>query len=178
MSAAHRSAPARAAAPEGASSAGDTRERLIEAASRLLARGGTEAVTMRQVGELAGVSRAAPYRHFDDKHDLLCAVAQRSMEAVRTEVVTALPTERTPPAEVPAALRRAFFSYLRDGIDRPEHYRLAFGEHLARVDGSGVQEAAEEMMQAGVDSLAAGQRAGVIRAGDPRAMAILAWSSL
>ncbi|MUL43334.1 TetR/AcrR family transcriptional regulator [Streptomonospora sp. PA3] len=174
MSAAHGENAA--AREEEAGGSGDTRERLIEAASRLLAGGGPEAVTMRGVGELAGVSRAAPYRHFDDKNDLLRAVAQRSIDAVRTEVVAALPTADTPPAEVPAALRRAFFAYLRDGVDRPEHYRLTFGEHLADI-GS-VRETAEEIMQSCVAALTDGQRAGVIRAGDPRAMAILAWSAL
>ncbi|QBI54536.1 TetR/AcrR family transcriptional regulator [Streptomonospora litoralis] len=158
--------------------AGDTRERLIEAASQLLAGGGPEAVTMRKVGELAGVSRAAPYRHFDDKEDLLRAVALRSLEAVRSEVMEALPTAATPPAEVPAALRRAFFAYLRDGIDRPEHYRLTFGEHLSYVDGPGVHEAAKALIERCVDALAQGQRAGAIRAGDPHDMAVLAWSAL
>ncbi|MDT0302523.1 TetR/AcrR family transcriptional regulator [Streptomonospora wellingtoniae] len=175
MSAAQRRRAGAAAEP---AAAGDTRERLIRAASELLADGGPDAVTMRRVGELAGVSRAAPYRHFDDKHDLLRAVALRSLEKVHAEVAAELPTARTRPDEVPAALRRAFHAYLRHGVDRPEHYRLMFGEHLSHVDGTGVHEAAEGLMQLSVDSLAEGQRAGVVRSGDPRAMAILSWSAL
>ncbi|GAA1771203.1 MULTISPECIES: TetR/AcrR family transcriptional regulator [Streptomonospora] len=178
MSAAQQRRPAGAADPAVAGAAGDTRERLIGAASELLADGGPDAVTMRRVGELAGVSRAAPYRHFDDKHDLLRAVALRSLGEVRAAVVSALPTAQTPVEEVPAALRRAFSAYLQSGVDHPEHYRLMFGEHLSHVDGADVHEAAEELLQASVDSLGEGQRAGVVRSGDPRAMAILSLSAL
>jgi len=184
MSAAHgenQTARRGGSGPSGAGGPGaysDTRERLIEAASRLLSGGGPDAVTMRKVGELAGVSRAAPYRHFHDKDDLLRAVALRSMTMVGNEVAEALPAPDTPAAEVPEALRRAFFVYLRDGIDRPEHYRLTFGEHLSYVDGPGVHEAAKSLIQRCVDAVAQGQCGGAIRAGDPHDMAVLAWSAL
>ncbi|GAB3456614.1 TetR/AcrR family transcriptional regulator [Streptomonospora sediminis] len=181
MSAAQRSTAAGSADPDGPNAAGgrgDTRERLIGAASRLLADGGPDAVTMRKVGELAGVSRAAPYRHFDDKSDLLGAAALSSLEPALAEIHAALPTAATPPAAVPEALRRAFMAYLRYGMDHPKHYRLAFGEHLSFVDGSGVYEAASRTMGCAVDALAQGQRTGAVRAGEPRAMALLAWSAL
>jgi AcrR family transcriptional regulator len=56
----------------------DTRERLIEAAAELRDRGGPAAVTLREVGRIAGVSRSAPYRHFSDKGALLAVIAVRA----------------------------------------------------------------------------------------------------
>jgi AcrR family transcriptional regulator len=56
-----------------------TRDDLIEVATGLLDRGGVAAVTLREVGRLAGVSHNAPYKHFADKQALLAAVAARDL---------------------------------------------------------------------------------------------------
>lgn len=52
----------------------DFRERLCEAAERLFAEKGPEAVTMRQLAAELGVSPMTPYRYFQDKEDILAAV--------------------------------------------------------------------------------------------------------
>src|ERR1043165_7966959 len=52
----------------------DFRERLCEAAERLFAEKGPEAVTMRQLASELGVSPMTPYRYFEDKEDILAAV--------------------------------------------------------------------------------------------------------
>ena len=49
----------------------NTRAALLGAAAGLLEGHGLEAVTLRAVGERAGVSRQAPYKHFADKEALL-----------------------------------------------------------------------------------------------------------
>ncbi|HEX6345255.1 TetR/AcrR family transcriptional regulator [Umezawaea sp.] len=71
-----------------AESAATTRRALLDAAGALLDKGGTDAVTLREVGADAGVSRSAPYRHFADKESLLVAVA--------TEAWTPSPTSSKP----------------------------------------------------------------------------------
>src|SRR3954468_15270471 len=52
----------------------DFRERLCEAAERLFAEKGPDAVTMRQLSAELGVSPMTPYRYFEDKDDILAAV--------------------------------------------------------------------------------------------------------
>jgi len=61
-------------------SAAATRRALLDQAAALLDRGGPDAVTLREVGARAGVSRGAPYRHFCDKQSLLTAIAAESWE--------------------------------------------------------------------------------------------------
>lgn len=52
----------------------DFRDRLCEAAERLFAEKGPDAVTMRQLAAELGVSPMTPYRYFKDKDDILAAV--------------------------------------------------------------------------------------------------------
>lgn len=59
------------------------RESLIEEATLMIQQKGVASVTLRALGQNLGVSRTAPYRHFEDKNDLLCAVAQRGFDQFR-----------------------------------------------------------------------------------------------
>ena len=63
-------------------SAAATRRALLNDAAELLDSGGPAAVTLREVGARAGVSRGAPYRHFADKESLLTAVAVEGWERI------------------------------------------------------------------------------------------------
>ena len=59
-----------------------TRCALLNSAAALLDSGGPGAVTLREVGARAGVSRGAPYRHFAEKESLLTAVAAEGWERI------------------------------------------------------------------------------------------------
>ena len=72
---------------------GPTRAAILDAAAALLEDRGPESVTLRAVGEAAGVSRSAPYRHYADKAALMRALAtdaetsQRFRAYISTEVL-------------------------------------------------------------------------------------------
>lgn len=151
---------------------GGTRERLLSAASELLAEGGVPAVTLRGVGERAGVSRTAPYRHFHNKEDLLAAVALETFRHLQRDMAAAVEAD---PSSVPQVLRRGLHVYVRFGLARPEHYRLIFHDPAHSSEYPGVFS---ESLQYLADLLARGQRAGEIRAGDPHTLVILTWSAL
>ncbi|MBW1761539.1 MAG: helix-turn-helix transcriptional regulator, partial [Deltaproteobacteria bacterium] len=57
---------------------GNLREVLLETAFRLVDSDGVEAISMRALAREAGVSSAAPFRHFADKRVLLDAVAEKA----------------------------------------------------------------------------------------------------
>ena len=69
-----KSADARLAARRGYHH-GNLREALIEAARRLIAERGPAGFTLSDAAKLAGVSPAAPYRHFKDRQSLLRDIA-------------------------------------------------------------------------------------------------------
>jgi len=54
-----------------------SRARLLDAATTLLAKGGTDAVTIDAVTKLANVARATLYRHFDNGTELVAAAFGR-----------------------------------------------------------------------------------------------------
>ena len=103
-------------------SAAVTRRDLLAAAGALLDEGGPEAVTLREVGARAGVSRSAPYRHFADKAQLLAAVASEAWQ----EIGRALEHLAASGRDAPNALRGALVTFVDLGCTRPYRYRLMF----------------------------------------------------
>jgi AcrR family transcriptional regulator len=99
-----------------------TRQSLLDAAGALLDGGGPDAVTLREVGALAGVSRSAPYRHFANKETLLTALATNAMNDLG-DALDGLAAADDPPEQ---SLRAALLSLLAIGRTRPHVYRLMF----------------------------------------------------
>lgn len=102
-------------------SAAVTRRALLDAAAELLDLGGPEAVTLREVGARAGVTRGAPYRHFADKDSLLTAVATENWKRIGDQVHT-LRTDPTLSAS--EKLRGALRALIGGGRDQPHLYRM------------------------------------------------------
>src|SRR6204780_3890601 len=59
---------------------GNLKEALLQAALRPIAGEGPAGFTFADAARLAGVSPAAPYRHFRDRDELLSSIAQRGFE--------------------------------------------------------------------------------------------------
>ncbi|MEU4575253.1 TetR/AcrR family transcriptional regulator [Nonomuraea sp. ATR24] len=104
-------------------SAAATRRALLDAAADLLDGGGPDAVTLREVGARAGVSRGAPYRHFPDKDSLLTTVAAEALDRLAEQVRAVRADPRQPPAD---RLRHALSALMTIGRRRPHLYRLMF----------------------------------------------------
>jgi AcrR family transcriptional regulator len=139
-------------------------------------------VSLRQVAKRAGVSHTAPYRHFDSLTAVLDAVAaeiltdlaDRMRSAVRHAAGQARPAAADDDrlgAAMPA-LQAVAAIYVRFVLEQPAEARLVFSQpKAARPTDSPVADSAHQAFAVLVDVLAAGQRAGVVRAGDPRALA-------
>jgi AcrR family transcriptional regulator len=59
---------------------GNLKEALLKAALDLIAQKGAAGFTFADAARMAGVSPAAPYRHFRDRDELLSSIAQRGFE--------------------------------------------------------------------------------------------------
>ena len=79
---------------------GNLREALIQAGLKLLGEAGVQGLSLRAAAQLAGVSHAAPYRHFKDKDALVAAVAEQGFR-----LLTAAPCATSSRAAPPRAPR-------------------------------------------------------------------------
>lgn len=68
---------------------GNLREALVEAALRLIAERGPAGFAFAEIARAAGVSPAAPYRHFRDRTALVVEVARRGFEQFADELTHA-----------------------------------------------------------------------------------------
>lgn len=126
-----------------------TRRALLDAAGTLLDTGGPGAVTLREVGARAGVSRSAPYRHFADKESLLTAIATEAW----SDIGDGLGRLASGPDAAPEqSLRRALLSLITTGRTRPHLYRLMFTTPAA--DPTAAVRAAEHAQDLFLDIVA------------------------
>jgi AcrR family transcriptional regulator len=144
-----------------------TREDLVEVATGLLDSGGVAAVTLREVGRLAGVSHNAPYKHFADKQALLAAVAAQDLERHGELIQRAVKRKRSPQS----ALSEAMAGYITWALRYPERFRLVFGRWT--VESAELTEAAEAAQARLTGLVEAAQAAGTLPSGDPVRLASL-----
>lgn len=121
-------------------SAAATRRALLDDAARLLDSGGPAAVTLREVGARAGLSRGAPYRHFADKESLLTAVAAESWERIGDQMHALQTDSRRSPAD---KLRAALVDVITVSRQQPHLYQLMFTTPAG--DPTAVVRAAQRM---------------------------------
>lgn len=100
---------------------GDLRAALILAALEMLEAG--EPFSMRALARRAGVSPAAPYRHFADREALESALAVHGLR----ELMRALTAEVEPPTSA-AEVGELAVGYVRFALRRPALFRLMFGQ--------------------------------------------------
>ncbi len=156
---------------------GDLRRALLQAAVDLVGEVGVQGLSLREVARRAGVTHAAPYRHFPSKESLVAAIAEdgyRTMMRYMQEAQASLGD--APP------LQRFYASgngYLQFALAHPAYFRLMFGAtELNRRDYPSLREAAEAAFHLLLDSVVACQESGELKAGDPRELGLAAWSSI
>ena len=110
---------------------GDLRQALIEAAVTIVAEEQNWNFSLREVARRAGVSHNAPYNHFNEKRDLLDAVAAVGFDRLQGAMTSALEDS----ADAAAAMLAIARAYVAVAVANPALYRLMFGPELAAPDG-------------------------------------------
>lgn len=115
---------------------GDLRASLLAGAKQLLKDNGIEALSLRKLADLVGVSRTAPYHHFKDKNELLCAIAEEGFQHWHQQADDIF---READLSAKEKYRRFIFRYIQYAADNPELYDLMFGRTIwkqsAATDG-------------------------------------------
>jgi AcrR family transcriptional regulator len=146
---------------------------LLSAVGEVLAEGGADAFSLREVARRAGVSHAAPAHHFGDARGLLTAYATVSFAALAQALQVAAAARDEPIARL-KALGAAYVGF---ALAHPARYQLMF--RSARVDAQ--EPALREASQAAFAQLAQAVAAvtGRVQALDARdPQVLLAWSAV
>ncbi len=113
---------------------GNLREALIYAALDLIAKKGPAGFTFADAARSAGVSSAAPYRHFRDRDALITDVAQRGFELFAQQLADAWNDGRPEPVSAFENIGRAYLAFARN---EPAYYSAMFEAGLS-FDGNPV----------------------------------------
>jgi AcrR family transcriptional regulator len=104
---------------------GKLRTALVNEALRRLEAGEENALGLREVARAAGVSPAAPYRHFKNRAALMESVATIGFRRLKNTVLAA--AETTP---LPGRLQAMGLAYVRFALYHTHLFRLMFSSEL------------------------------------------------
>ena len=134
---------------------GNLKEALLQAALGLIAEKGAAGFTFADAARMAGVSPAAPYRHFRDRDELLSSIAQRGFEQFEALLTQAWDDGRP---DTVTAFERVGKAYLAFARNEPAFYSAMFESGLP-VDANPTLMAASErafaIIRAAAERLAA-----------------------
>jgi len=150
----------------------DTRTALLRAAIEIAEADGVGAIGLREAARRAGLTHGAPYRHFDSQRSLVAAVAEHGFKLLMAEVQAA---QAAAGADVLARFHALGVAYLCFALAHPGQFRIMFGAEAATEPA--VRSAEAAVFALAVNEIASAQRGGLIAAGDPQELALLAWST-
>lgn len=99
---------------------------LLDVALELIAEQGPQAFSLAEASRRAGVSVAAPYRHFGDRDALLAAVAERGYRALGDRMRLVVSAA----GSAPERLARAAGAYVSFTSEEPAAFAVMFGAGL------------------------------------------------
>jgi len=104
---------------------GDLREALIAATRELLIEHGPDGFTLADACRRAGVTTAAPYKHFRDKQEILEEIVARAFDQLKESNAKAVAERGSGTIEGITAMG---ISYLEFAVAQPAIFRLMFGD--------------------------------------------------
>jgi len=119
---------------------GNLRQALVEATVQLIEEKGPQAFTLAEAARLAGVSAAAPYRHFTGREDLLEEVARQGFEEFADRLEAAFDEGRPRPL---TAFLRMGQEYLVFAAERRGFYMAMFESGISIAGNAGLAQASE-----------------------------------
>jgi AcrR family transcriptional regulator len=119
---------------------GNLKEALVRAALALIAEKGPAGFTFADAARWAGVSPAAPYRHFRDRDELIADVARRGFEQFAAALVKAWDEGRPDAMKAFDRLGRAYLDFAKA---EPAYYSAMFEAGVALDTDPALRAASE-----------------------------------
>ena len=145
---------------------GDLRRALVEHSVALVREHGVDGFSLRAAARAAGVDPAAVYRHFDDRDDLMRAVAAAGLAELAARMRSGTDAVQGAAARFVATGT----AYVRFAVAQPEYFSVMFGRHGAAAPGAG----ARALLLATLTDLAAERPLAL----DVEAAAVVAWAAV
>ena len=123
---------------------GNLREALIQSALSLIGEKGPAGFTIAEAARSAGVSPAAPYRHFRDREELMADVARLGFERFAADLEKAWHGGNPSPLE---ALQNAGRAYLAFARNEPAYYAAMFETGLPQAASPALEQSAEQRVR-------------------------------
>jgi AcrR family transcriptional regulator len=153
---------------------GDLRAALVQEALGILREEGPQGLTLRAVARRAGVSQAAPYRHFADRRALVAAVAEDGFRRLQETML-----RRMQDAQGRGGLKLVAQAYVEFGLGNPAEYRVMFGPEVAVTDDlPALRETGRGVLGFVAEGIRQAQLAKAVGPGDPWLMAVATWATL
>lgn len=120
---------------------GDLRAALIEATRHLVEKKGPDSFSVADACRLAGVSTAAPYKHFKDKTEMLVETVLQGMARHRKNMIEAIQDLPEGSSDRITALG---IEYVNFALREPGVFRLKFGGYTDRMIDEKLEAAGQE----------------------------------
>ncbi|NQT60680.1 MAG: TetR/AcrR family transcriptional regulator [Bacteroidetes bacterium] len=149
---------------------GNLKNTLISSGLEILSEEGIGSLSLRNVAKRAGVSHAAPYRHFKNRESLIAAIAEEGYKKLSdTITISASLYPQNPELQ----LKEAGWGYIQFAVENPEHLKVMFGSFSDEcVLDKGTS------FDALIDLILTCQKADLVQAGDPITLALTTWSTV
>ncbi|MEQ8825428.1 MAG: TetR/AcrR family transcriptional regulator [Filomicrobium sp.] len=105
---------------------GDLKEALVQASYELVSQGGAENFLLSEACKRAGVSTAAPYKHFRDRDEILEIIVMRAFDELADRSMDAVASRGTGTLDGIVAMGKAYVTF---AADEQRLFRLMFGQH-------------------------------------------------
>jgi AcrR family transcriptional regulator len=119
---------------------GNLKEALIRAALELIAKKGPAGFTFAEAARWAGVSPAAPYRHYRDRDELISDVAKQGFVRFEQALLRAWDEGRPKPSEAFDRMGKAYLHFART---EPAYYSAMFEAGIALEGNPELREAGD-----------------------------------
>lgn len=154
---------------------GDLRRAIIETAQAMLREDKGWEFTLREIARRAGVSHAAPYKHFPDKSALLAELATLGFVELATALNAAKPKAAASMRDEVVPMAQTYIAF---ALQNPALYRLMFSAEEGRSTGLHLSDSALSVFDVTLDLLRRGQVAGVIRNRPIQGQGAACWAML
>ena len=152
---------------------GNLRDALVQAGLALLEEENAREITLRKVAKRAGVSHAAPYRHFDDKLALLSAIAAQGFQQLAAEMQQAV---REHPKNYHTQLVEIGQRYVAFAQRHPAQSTLMFSNLLSQGGDEALQETAGATYEILEQAVLGAQNDGTIKVDNPQKVIHAFWA--